>query len=726
MEDAQFLTELYDIVEKNKTEDFDRIIEEKAAYPYLYHLSEIRQNLVDWLPLAGEFRVLERNAECGALTGRLLEKAGEVTCVTEEPAQARIIRARYQEAEGRLTVVTEQEWQSILSKAQRQETDDGKDSDVRKDSDAEQGGAVLADKKYDIILLVGSFFRYQHELAALRGMLNPDGRLVVADANRLGLKYFAGCQEEYQGGYFTGVEGYIRGTETDGRTAAGTEMSAPGMEQEGTGPQQRERCYTRKEYTQLLLDAGFENLEFYYPYPDHKFPSCIYSDGRLPEKGELSDNRRNFDRDRYQFFEERWVYDTLLSEGLFEEFSNSFLIEAGAGGDMELPSAASKKTIYSRFSNERAVQFRIRTDILLTEDGGKAVYKHALKKEGQAHMEHLCHAYRWLSDAYGESNIHICACEMLDRAVRFPYLAGRTLQAEMERAVKRGKMDVVERILREYIRRIRTNGGSKKFEVTPEFTKVFGEQAPKAGLECADASDIDMIFSNILFREGEAWGEHTGWDVIDYEWTFDFPIPKAFILYRAMYFAYYQILNDTIYSLKDLLDLAGITEEQSVVFAGMEEQFQSYLGKGALPVRNMQRRLGTRIRTLEQMEGRAGSSETGMSEILAESAWMKVRKIQYHIDRKECQDGSMICCGWAFAKTWDGRSLPVNIQVTDEAGRQIPAEIHRLGRRDVAEALRIRKVTEPLWGFDCVWLVPPAEGWKIHFSLGNKEQIYVG
>lgn len=700
MEDAQFLTELYDIVEKNRTEDFDRIIEEKASYAYLYHLSDIRQNLADWLPITGKTRVLERNAECGALTGNLLEKAGEVTCVTEDTAQARIIRNRYRAQESRLKVLTEQEWQVVSSKTE---------------------------EKYDVIVLAGNFYRYCQELADLRRMLNGDGRLIVADANRLGLKYFAGCQEEYQGGYFTGVEGYMRQSDTTVHVPAGTIQQEPGRKD----VLRPERCYTRKEYTQMLRDAGFENLEFYYPYPDYKFPSCIYSDKRLPEKGELSDNRRNFDRDRYQLFDERRVYDTLLSEGLFGEFSNSFLMEAEVpkGTEMpaaftEMPAAFREKTIYSKFSNERAAQFRIRTDIVLTEDGEKAVYKYALKKEGQAHMEHICHAYRWLSEAYEGTNIHICDCERRGKAVRFPYLTGRTLQEEMEQAVKRGNMDVVEAILREYLRRIQRSGGSERFAVTPEFTKVFGEQAPEAGLECAAASDIDLIFSNILFREGDAWEEHTGWDVIDYEWTFDFPIPKVFILYRAMYFAYYQILNDTAYSLKDLLDMAGITEEQSVVFARMEEHFQSYLGKGALPVRNMQRRLGTRIHMLEQPEGRAGSSGTGDGEILPESAWIKVRKIQYHIDRKECQDGSMICCGWALAKTWDGRCLPVNIRVMDEAGRQIPAEIHRLGRRDVAETLRVRHVTEPLWGFDCVWLVPPAKGWKIHFFLGNKEQIY--
>lgn len=272
MEDLQVLKELYETVKKYKKEDYPRIITKKASYPCLYHLSEVRTNLVDWIPMTKEMRVLERNAECGALTGKLLEKAGEVICLTENELSAEIIRERYRDAGDRLKVFCEDTPIAI---------------------------------NFDVIFVVGSVYRFREELKNLRKLLKTDGRLFLADANRLGLKYLAGCQEEYRGGYFTGVEGY--GEE---------EKDNPG------------RCYTKQEYCSLLKEAGFDKMEFYYPYPDHKFPSCIYTDIRLPEKGELTENRRNFDRDRIRLFDEGKVYDTLLAEGIFETFSNSFLIEA--------------------------------------------------------------------------------------------------------------------------------------------------------------------------------------------------------------------------------------------------------------------------------------------------------------------------------------------------------------------------------------------------------------
>lgn len=283
MEDAQFLQELHDIVKQHEADGYEDIISAKNVYPYLYHLSKIRQNLIDWIPMNKEMRVLERNAECGALTGSLLAKAGMVTSVTESAKAVSIIRERCKAAGERLTVLEEKEFETSLLTAGEPDKN-----------------------KYDVILLVGNFYRYKDELVKLRRILAEDGRLIVADANRLGLKYFAGCAEEYRGTYFSGVEGY----------------------EDASGDKQSLRCYSRSEYTKLLQDAGFNTLDFYYPYPDYKFPNTIYSDEWLPGEGELGDNRRNYERDRLQLFDEQKVYHALLQEGLFGAFSNSYLIEA--------------------------------------------------------------------------------------------------------------------------------------------------------------------------------------------------------------------------------------------------------------------------------------------------------------------------------------------------------------------------------------------------------------
>lgn len=229
---------------------------------------------MSFLPFDKDMRVLECNPECGALTGKLLAMAGGVTALAESELQEKILRERFMEPQ-------EREKLDIRRQLPKQE-------------------------QFDAILIAGHFYRWEKQLPALRELLAPGGKLYVADANRIGLKYLAGCQEEYCGGYFTGIDGY---------------PDAAAVGRFG-------RSYSRAEYTGLLQAAGFGGLTFYYPYPDHKFPSVIYSDEWLPQKGELAEGRSNYDRDRVACFNERVMFDSLLEEGVFQTFSNSFLIEA--------------------------------------------------------------------------------------------------------------------------------------------------------------------------------------------------------------------------------------------------------------------------------------------------------------------------------------------------------------------------------------------------------------
>lgn len=398
-----------------------------------------------------------------------------------------------------------------------------------------------------------------------------------------------------------------------------------------------------------------------------------------------------------------------------------------------------ERTIYVKYSNERAENFRIRTDIVTDESGEKKVYKYALTKAAEPHIRHIGEIYQTLTAAYAGSGISFCPAEtqMLDesggvcRSVS-PFLTGAALQDILERMLDCGDTAGVECILQAYITRVRESGGSRPFAPTPEFVRVFGERIPDGAYDSADASDIDMIFSNIFVEDKNAASDGA-WTVIDYEWTFDFPVPKAFVIYRAFYFAWHQVFYKADISLARLLALAEITEEEAAVFRQMEEHFQGYMGQESLPVRNMQRLMGTKIvpvkellRAAEQNTGTAQSGGSTGSAADRSSGNVRVRKLLYHVDRKEYQDGSMVCSGWALAKTWDKRALPVHIRVTDANGSSISAEIGRRRRPDVAEALKLRGGADTEYGFDCVWISQPGEAFRIHFSLGNRESIYEG
>ena len=262
-------------------EEFNRVISERKSWPILYHFSHIRENILSWIPFTGEENVLEIGSGCGAVTGALCKKAKKVTCIELSRKRSQINAWRHRDCDNlKILMGNFQEVEKTLT------------------------------EKYDYITLIGVFEYsqgyigtaqpYVEMLRRIARHLAPGGRIVIAIENRLGLKYWAGCTEDHVGKYFEGLENY-----PDTRSV---------------------RTFSRKELSDIIDQAGEFKTTFYYPYPDYKFPMTIYSDKRLPKKGELRDNFCNFDRNRIQLFNEGKVYDSLTDAGLFQEFSNSFLV----------------------------------------------------------------------------------------------------------------------------------------------------------------------------------------------------------------------------------------------------------------------------------------------------------------------------------------------------------------------------------------------------------------
>lgn len=42
---------LLDIVKSKSSSEYDAVIEERKSWPFLYHLSPLRENIVDWIPM---------------------------------------------------------------------------------------------------------------------------------------------------------------------------------------------------------------------------------------------------------------------------------------------------------------------------------------------------------------------------------------------------------------------------------------------------------------------------------------------------------------------------------------------------------------------------------------------------------------------------------------------------------------------------------------------------
>lgn len=279
--DGDIEQELLDMV---KTEsNWNKILKKETRWPILYHMSPVRENIIEWYPFERGARVLEVGAGCGAVTGALCRAARSVTCVDLSKRRSLINALRHRQCSNLNIVV-------------------GNFNDIE------------LEQEFDYITLIGVFEYAAYYTATenpfpdfLRNvgrMLKPGGKILMAIENKYGLKYWAGVREDHTGKYFEGLEGYPSGDS-------------------------HVRTFSKDKLISVIHEAGFSKTVFYYPFPDYKFPTQIFSDDYLPKEEDLICTLNTYDNSRVKLFNETAVYEGLIEEGKFDFFSNSFFVEIG-------------------------------------------------------------------------------------------------------------------------------------------------------------------------------------------------------------------------------------------------------------------------------------------------------------------------------------------------------------------------------------------------------------
>ncbi len=513
--DGDIEDELLQVAMEHEEEEFPKIIEERKSWPFFYHLSPFRTNIIDWLPFKKTDRVLEIGSGCGAITGALAKRVGSVTCIDLSKKRS-LVNAYRNKKQDNITIMV------------------GNFKDIEPHLSCD----------YDYVLLIGVFeygrayiggeTPYEDFMSICNRHRKDSGRLVIAIENKFGLKYWAGCREDHLGTYFTGIEGYHTG---------------------GVA-----RTFTRRGLEEILHKTGISEYAFYYPYPDYKFPTTIYSDEYMPKKGELSNNLRNFDRDRVLLFDEKQVFDQVIEEGEFPLFSNSYLLLIGK----------KPQTVYAKFSNDRAKAWAIRTLIHKSVAGTLLVEKQPNDKDANAHIVHTYQAYEALSRRYEGTKVQMNECKRTPQSIVFPFCPGKTLEELLDERLDEQDAEGFRKLIEEYMYLLSYN-------------------------EDANISNIDFIFPNILV-DGDTW------HVIDYEWTFDRKVPAKDIAFRAFY--NYLLGGEGRKACEELLmqDVLHLTEEEKQQAIQDEQDFQHYVTGDRASVSAMRELIGFKAYELSGME----------------------------------------------------------------------------------------------------------------------------
>ncbi|MBE5880982.1 MAG: hypothetical protein E7289_01535 [Lachnospiraceae bacterium] len=315
------------------------------------------------------------------------------------------------------------------------------------------------------------------------------------------------------------------------------------------------------------------HYRWYYPYPSVSFPVAFYSDNRLPGPGECEDNYYNFERACLEVFDEREVTGRIASDGMYPYLAHAYMLVIS-------PETLEGYPNYTRFSNERRMQAQIRTD--LYDD---SVQKSAVTPEAKTHVLRMRDVKETLAGTLKDISLLGRECVLnemteVDEAsgiVRFAYAEGKSLEQVLDEMLADGKCQEAEQVLLSFCERLSSGKELASFEMTEAFAEMFGD-VPKwqqYGWRSLPVSDIDLVSQNILLSEKAV--------VIDYEWTFEFPIPVEFLVFRFLYF-YLEAKNRNPAmqgQFSEVYQKAGITEEMKEIFLAMETNFQHWVQHGA-------------------------------------------------------------------------------------------------------------------------------------------------
>ena len=264
--------QILDILEKYGTgpDGIRKALGTEEEPEVLYALSPIRENLLEWYDWKEKGRLLQIGADYGALTGMLAGRLNQIDVWDRKDEDLEVVKRRYPQAEN-----------VNLLKAVSLESLEPESYDY----------IFIPELKKD--LLFGLSENRQDEEAGLKDLLRllkkrlkPEGQLIIAGFNRIGLRIFAGAEREEE-------------------TVSLTWRILDGI-------------------TKECMD-GHEPA-VYYPVPDHRLPTAVYSDRRLPEKGELSNLSVAYDKPGFRYFSEEAGFDELLREGQFPQFADSYLV----------------------------------------------------------------------------------------------------------------------------------------------------------------------------------------------------------------------------------------------------------------------------------------------------------------------------------------------------------------------------------------------------------------
>ncbi len=372
-------------IEKKDPEDYDEILMKDNRWEVFYHLTAMRNSILNWYDFKPDSTILQIGADFGSLTGMLCEKCGHVTVWEKSKFRAETIGIRCRNHRNLAVYSGETEKSDFYQKFDY----------IVMLGTLEEIGAGSSDQEV-----------YVKFLRKCRQFLKKQGKFLIAADNRYGLKYFCGEPEPHTGIPYSGINKYPLGTSG--------------------------YSFSKQEIREIVQQAGMSDIYFYYPLPDYRLTQLVYSEKYLPNTNL---------KERLFFYHtvpgcltalENRLYDDIIGNGVFEFFANSFLLECG------IEPHTGERAVYAAVTTDRGAEDALATVIY----DNKTVRKKPLYSQGKNRLKEV---YRNISEIHGRG-IETVPHSLDGGNLVMPYVQEEMFSDYLKRIVKERPNEFEERI----------------------------------------------------------------------------------------------------------------------------------------------------------------------------------------------------------------------------------------------------------------------------------------
>ena len=431
-------------------------------WPSRYHLDRRRTNILRPINFDKSIRVLDVGAGTGVMSRYAAERGAEVVALEGDSMRAELASLRCE----------------------------GLNVDVRcgsvNDFDDSEG--------FDLILVIGVLeYATNHPagssgfLKKLSQLLNPDGSIVIAIENQMGLAYWMGANEDHLNEPWVGLEGYVSTSSV--------------------------KTFSKPVLSSLLTDAGFKHQNWLYPFPDYKLPLTILSDRAYMENDrvDLIDQLVGSPVDRSRsgvlpFFDTRALHRQVVDSDMGQDMSNSFLVICRLN---ESKSILDEDVIAWRFSGDRKKDF-LGVRQVTVEDGTRKINR-------KPAYENISSESSWLIQKNDESPAE-------------KYVSGPNLEQLALRSLREGNLKDFETLLSKFDDWLTLNTCTPPAdsEIHPFLTDLSAEVLNEELLDCG--------FDNLVFEDGVL-------KLIDDEWSASGGVNADLAIARSLWKLSYLIVK---------------------------------------------------------------------------------------------------------------------------------------------------------------------------------------